>query len=150
MATTTCRPSRARKKRWLLKPKRKYILSGTATWKAHWRNSVMIPAYDDPILWEGHASMVHEIKQQLPEGVKPDSIFCSVGGAGLIGGIMDGCKAVGWDDGKPRCTLRISLLTYTPRSAAGRCRNPRLELFLPVVVFERWPVRRGRLLQAGT
>lgn len=110
----------------------------------------MIPAYDDPILWEGHASMVHEIKQQLPEGVKPDAIFCSVGGAGLIGGIMDGCKAVGWDDGKPRCTLRISLLTHTPHSAAGCRRNPRFKLFLPIIVVERWPVRRGRLLQAGT
>ncbi|KAH9901160.1 tryptophan synthase beta subunit-like PLP-dependent enzyme [Cubamyces lactineus] len=61
-------------------------------------NAVMVPAYDDPVVWEGHASMVHEIKRQLPEGTKPDAIFCSVGGGGLAGGIMDGCKAVGWDD----------------------------------------------------
>ncbi|OSD02844.1 tryptophan synthase beta subunit-like PLP-dependent enzyme [Trametes coccinea BRFM310] len=60
--------------------------------------AVMVPAYDDPIIWEGHASMVHEIKRQLPEGIKPDAIFCSVGGAGLAAGIMDGCTAVGWDD----------------------------------------------------
>ena len=65
------------------------------------RHSVMIPAYDDPLVWEGHASMVHEVKRQLPEGVKPDAIFCSVGGGGLAGGVMEGCKAVGWDDGKP-------------------------------------------------
>lgn len=70
----------------------------------------MIPAYDDPILWEGHASLAHEIKQQLPEGVKPDAIFCSVGGAGLAGGIMDGCKAVGWDDGK----LTVVWCAYFP------------------------------------
>ncbi|KAI0831064.1 tryptophan synthase beta subunit-like PLP-dependent enzyme [Trametes gibbosa] len=61
-------------------------------------NAVMIPAYDDPVLWEGHASMVHEIKKQLPEGNQPDAIFCSVGGGGLAGGIMEGCDAVGWDD----------------------------------------------------
>ncbi|KAI8998849.1 tryptophan synthase beta subunit-like PLP-dependent enzyme [Trametes punicea] len=60
--------------------------------------AVMVPAYDDPTLWEGHASMVHELKRQLPEGTKPDAIFCSVGGGGLAGGIMVGCKAVGWDD----------------------------------------------------
>ncbi|KAI0362688.1 tryptophan synthase beta subunit-like PLP-dependent enzyme [Trametes cingulata] len=60
--------------------------------------AVMVPAYDDPILWEGHASMVYEINDQLPEGIKPDAIFCSVGGGGLAGGIMEGCKAVGWDD----------------------------------------------------
>lgn len=61
----------------------------------------MIPAYDDPILWEGHASLVHEIKSQLPDDTVPDAIFCSVGGGGLAAGIMQGCKAVGWDDGKP-------------------------------------------------
>ena len=60
----------------------------------------MVPAYDDPILWEGHASMVEEIHRQLPEGVKPNAIVCSVGGGGLAGGVMEGCKAVGWDDGK--------------------------------------------------
>ncbi|KAI1792580.1 tryptophan synthase beta subunit-like PLP-dependent enzyme [Ganoderma leucocontextum] len=60
--------------------------------------AVMVPAYDDPLLWEGHASMVHEVRGQLPEGVKPDAIFCSVGGGGLAGGVMEGCKAVGWDD----------------------------------------------------
>ena len=44
--------------------------------------------------------MVHEIQRQLPEGVKPDAIFCSVGGGGLAGGVMEGCGAVGWDNGK--------------------------------------------------
>ncbi|KAJ2977326.1 hypothetical protein NUW54_g11433 [Trametes sanguinea] len=60
--------------------------------------AVMVPGYDDPIVWEGHASMVHEIKLQLPSGRKPDAIFCSFGGGGLAGGIIQGCKAVGWDD----------------------------------------------------
>ncbi len=45
--------------------------------------------------------MVHEIQRQPPEGVKPDAIFCSVGGGGLAGGVMEGCEAVAWDDGKP-------------------------------------------------
>ncbi|KAH9901158.1 tryptophan synthase beta subunit-like PLP-dependent enzyme [Cubamyces lactineus] len=60
--------------------------------------AVMVPGYDDPLLWEGHASLVHEVKQQLPAGTKPDAIFCSFGGGGLAGGIIVGCKAVGWDD----------------------------------------------------
>jgi L-serine/L-threonine ammonia-lyase len=42
--------------------------------------------------------MVTEVHQQL--GRQPDAIFCSVGGGGLIGGIMQGCKNVGWDEGK--------------------------------------------------
>ncbi|TDL25047.1 tryptophan synthase beta subunit-like PLP-dependent enzyme [Rickenella mellea] len=59
-------------------------------------NSVMVPAYDDQIVWNGHASMVEEISRQL--GSKPSAIFCSIGGGGLIGGVMLGCKEVGWDD----------------------------------------------------
>lgn len=60
--------------------------------------SVMVPAYDDQILWSGHSSMVHEISEQLPN--KPDAIFCSVGGGGLLGGLIVGCRDVGWDDGQ--------------------------------------------------
>ncbi|KAI0371722.1 tryptophan synthase beta subunit-like PLP-dependent enzyme [Pilatotrama ljubarskyi] len=60
--------------------------------------ALLIPSYDNPILWEGYASMVHEIKDQLPANVKPDAIFCSLGGGGLAGGVIEGCKAVGWDD----------------------------------------------------
>ncbi|KAH9946307.1 tryptophan synthase beta subunit-like PLP-dependent enzyme [Epithele typhae] len=72
--------------------------------------AVMVPAYDDPLLWEGHASLVHEIRHQLPEGTKPAAVFCSVGGAGLAGGIMTGLKAVGWDD--------VSLVTVETHGAS--------------------------------
>ena len=61
---------------------------------------MIVPGYDHPLVWEGHASMVHEIKRQLPEGITPDAIFCSLGGGGLAGGLIEGCKAVGWDDGE--------------------------------------------------
>jgi len=45
--------------------------------------------------------MVTEMRNDLP--CKPDAIFCSVGGGGLLGGIIIGCKNVGWEDGK--CTI---------------------------------------------
>ncbi|KAH9934924.1 tryptophan synthase beta subunit-like PLP-dependent enzyme [Fomitopsis serialis] len=61
-------------------------------------NAVMVPAYNEPLLWEGHSSMIAELTRQLPNKAKPDAIFCSVGGAGLCGGVMLGCKSVGWDD----------------------------------------------------
>lgn len=54
--------------------------------------------YEGPLLWKGHGSMITETARQLAE--KPDAIFCSVGGGGLLGGVLDGCKTVGWDDGK--------------------------------------------------
>ncbi|KAJ3522750.1 hypothetical protein NM688_g8829 [Phlebia brevispora] len=58
----------------------------------------MVPAYDDPLIWEGHASMIKETARQLPPGTKPDAVVCCVGGGGLGAGVMVGCKAVGWDD----------------------------------------------------
>jgi hypothetical protein len=42
--------------------------------------------------------MIEEIATDLD--VKPDAIFCSVGGGGLLSGVMLGCKMVGWDDGE--------------------------------------------------
>lgn len=41
--------------------------------------------------------MVKEMKNQLHH--PPDAIFCSVGGGGLIGGILLGCQSVVWDNG---------------------------------------------------
>lgn len=59
---------------------------------------IMVPAYDDPVIWEGHSSMITEISRQLSR--KPDAICVSVGGGGLLGGLIVGCKNVGWDDGE--------------------------------------------------
>lgn len=44
--------------------------------------------------------MIQEIKNQIQH--VPDAIFCSVGGGGLLGGIIVGCKDVGWDHGMRR------------------------------------------------
>ena len=57
-----------------------------------------IPAYDDEMLQTGHGSIISEISNQL--GSIPDAIFCSVGGAGLLGGVIKGCESSGWNDGK--------------------------------------------------
>ncbi|KAL5490145.1 CHA1 [Sanghuangporus weigelae] len=59
-------------------------------------NACYVHGYDGPILSKGHSSMITEISHQLHE--KPDAIFCSVGGGGLLKSIIDGCKYVDWDD----------------------------------------------------
>ena len=45
--------------------------------------------------------MIAEIRTQLPRDVKPTAVFCSVGGGGLLGGVIEGCRDAGWDDGAP-------------------------------------------------
>ncbi len=95
----------------------------------------MVPGYDDPILWEGHASMVHEMQRQLLDGIKPDAIFCSLGGGGLAGGIIEGCEAVGWDDGEQFFTYaQYMMCAHIATSTTRRRRNPWLKLLLPVAV----------------
>jgi hypothetical protein len=47
--------------------------------------------FDEPRLWEGHASLVREVHDQM-KGQKPDCIVLSVGGGGLmVGGELVYC-----------------------------------------------------------
>lgn len=54
-----------------------------------------IHPFDDPLLWAGHASMIHEAARQGP---RPDAVVLSVGGGGLMCGVLEGLHAVGWTD----------------------------------------------------
>ncbi|KAL1894731.1 catabolic L-serine/threonine dehydratase [Sporothrix stenoceras] len=56
--------------------------------------SVYVPPFDHPDIWEGAASLVEEVATQLPAGVHPDAFVCSVGGGGLLCGLMQGMERV--------------------------------------------------------
>ncbi|OZJ04832.1 hypothetical protein BZG36_02323 [Bifiguratus adelaidae] len=56
--------------------------------------SVFLPPFDHPDLWEGHSSIVHELTDQLDK--PPDAVLVSVGGGGLLNGIILGLQDVGW------------------------------------------------------
>jgi L-serine/L-threonine ammonia-lyase len=51
--------------------------------------------FDDPLLWQGHATMIDEIAQSA---MKPDVIVLSVGGGGLLCGVMEGLYRNNWHD----------------------------------------------------
>jgi L-serine/L-threonine ammonia-lyase len=51
--------------------------------------------FDDPLLWEGHATMVDEIARQTK---RADLFVCSVGGGGLLAGVVEGLRRVAWGD----------------------------------------------------
>jgi len=51
-----------------------------------------VSPYDNPLLWTGHSTLVDEITDQLhSEGLKPGAIVVSVGGGGLLCGVLEGC-----------------------------------------------------------
>ncbi len=57
--------------------------------------SAFIHPFDDPLLWQGHASLVDEV---AAAGLQPDLIVLSVGGGGLLCGVLAGLARNGWSD----------------------------------------------------
>ncbi|XP_013869144.1 serine dehydratase-like [Austrofundulus limnaeus] len=57
-----------------------------------------VPPFNHPLLWEGHASMITEVSASLGAGVKPGAVLLSVGGGGLLCGVVQGLKDAGWMD----------------------------------------------------
>ncbi len=51
--------------------------------------------FDDPRLWEGHASLIDEV---AAAGLRPDAVVLSVGGGGLMCGIVEGLNRNGMAD----------------------------------------------------
>lgn len=48
-----------------------------------------VPAFDHPLLWEGHSTMIDEIIEDCPQ---MDAIVTSVGGGGLLAGLLTGLE----------------------------------------------------------
>ncbi|MBF8753809.1 pyridoxal-phosphate dependent enzyme [Pseudomonas guariconensis] len=58
-------------------------------------DDAFIHPFDDPLLWAGHASMIDEV---AAAGLKPDAVVLSVGGGGLLSGVVQGLERNGWHD----------------------------------------------------
>ena len=52
-----------------------------------------IHPFDDPLLWSGYATLIDEVAQT---GLRPDTIILSVGGGGLLCGVIEGIRRNGW------------------------------------------------------
>lgn len=66
-----------------------------ATALAARENAAYIHPFDDPRIWAGHASIIHEIAEA---NIKPGAIVVSVGGGGLLCGLLEGLHQIGWKD----------------------------------------------------
>ncbi len=51
--------------------------------------------FDDALLWQGHASMIDEVARTH---WRPDTVVLSVGGGGLLCGVVEGLHRNGWRD----------------------------------------------------
>jgi len=58
-------------------------------------NVFFIHPFNHPLIWQGHSSIVDELYTQIQ---KPDAIILSVGGGGLLCGIMQGLIKYNWQD----------------------------------------------------
>jgi len=63
-----------------------------ATALARAQGAVYVHPFDDPLLWEGHASLIDEA---VRAGAVFDAVVASVGGGGLLAGIVEGLQRNG-------------------------------------------------------
>jgi len=58
-------------------------------------DDAFIHPFDDPLLWAGHASLIDEVAES---SFKPDAVVLSVGGGGLLSGVVEGLQRNGWNE----------------------------------------------------
>ncbi|KAL9582891.1 MAG: hypothetical protein Q9212_003036 [Teloschistes hypoglaucus] len=59
---------------------------------------VYVPPFDHPEIWNGNSSLIDEVGEQLKEQGEDgaDVVVCSVGGGGLLSGILQGLDRCDW------------------------------------------------------
>ena len=81
------------------------------------QEAAYIHPFDDPRIWDGHASLVREVREA---GVRPDLVVLAVGGGGLLCGVLQGMHQAGWRD-VPVCAVETEGADSFHRSVeAGR------------------------------
>lgn len=79
-------------------------------------SDAFIHPFDDPLLWQGHASMIDEV---AAAGVKPDAVVLSVGGGGLLCGVVEGLRRNGWSGVPVVAVETVGADSFAQSLAAG-------------------------------
>ncbi len=58
-------------------------------------SDVLVHPFDDPLVWQGHSTLIDEV---AGSGIKPGAVVVSVGGGGLLCGLVEGMRRNGWSD----------------------------------------------------
>ena len=80
------------------------------------QTDAFIHPFDDPLLWQGHASMIDEV---AASGLKPDAVVLSVGGGGLLCGVVEGLRRNGWNDVPVVAVETVGADSFAQSLAAG-------------------------------
>ncbi|XP_062863077.1 serine dehydratase-like [Trichomycterus rosablanca] len=81
-------------------------------------NLTFVPPFDHPLLWKGHSGLVHELKASLP--CEPGAVVLSVGGGGLLCGVVQGLDEVGWSHVPVLCMETVGADCLNAAVKAGR------------------------------
>lgn len=80
-------------------------------------HDAMLHPFDDPLLWQGHASMVDEV---AAAGLVPDAVVLAVGGGGLLSGVAEGMRRHGWDGVPILAVETTGAASFHAATLAGR------------------------------
>jgi L-serine/L-threonine ammonia-lyase len=100
------------------------VVFGQSWQEAHDRAQTMLDEdvaylhpFDDPLVWEGHASLVTET---LGSELEIDTVVLSVGGGGLLCGVAEGLQAVGRPDISVVTAETVGADSFSQSVQAGR------------------------------
>jgi len=81
-------------------------------------NAAYVHPFDDPLLWDGHATLIDEV---VREGVPFDAVVTSVGGGGLLAGIVEGLRRNGRAEVPVIAVETEGAASFAAALAAGEC-----------------------------
>jgi len=89
-----------------------------ATTLAREQGAVYVHPFDDPLLWDGHATLIDEV---VRTGVDFDAVVTCVGGGGLVAGIVEGLRRNGRADVPVIAVETEGAASFAAALAAGEC-----------------------------
>lgn len=84
---------------------------------AHDRGAAYLHAFDNPDLWDGHATLIDEC---VADGIEFDAVACCVGGGGLLAGIVQGLQRNGRHDVPVIAVETEGAASYAAALVAGK------------------------------
>ena len=76
----------------------------------------LLHPFDHPDIWDGHASVIHEVHAA---GLEPGWVVVSVGGGGLLTGVLQGMNAVGWTSTRVLAVETAGAASFAAAHASG-------------------------------